>query len=290
MNGWAKSIVEWTEKSTAHISVVFSWDLQKAYQRAVFYKSMGYNVRVGGPAIRGSHVFEGVAEVGGDIPDVVYRHNPQATFTTRGCVRRCPFCIVPKIEPEFTELDDFPIRPIICDNNILASSQYHFDMVCEKLSDLEGVDFNQGLDSRLLTKHHSEKFARLNNPYLRLAFDSRSYEDRFTKALFMLLDAGISKKRIGVYVLINFKESPEDALYRLEKVRELGVMPFPMRYQPVDAKEKNTYIEKGWDEKTVRDMTRYYSRLVHLGFIPFSEYKQNITHKQEIAVDQMKLL
>jgi len=269
---WSKGIVEWTENKTAFISTVFSWDLQKAYQRAVWYKASGYKVRVGGPAIYSTTIFDGIAEAGGYIPDVVQRHNPKATFTTRGCPRHCPFCIVPKIEPEFIELDDFPIRPIICDNNILASSDYHFDMVMEKLSDLENIDFNQGLDARLLTKERAEKLAKLKLKTARLAFDSLGYEKSFVKGLKLLNDAGIPGKKITVYVLINFRETPEQALYRLEKVRELGAWPFPMRYQPVDAKRRNAYLAKGWSERIVKDMSRYYSNLQYFGYIPFEEY------------------
>jgi len=270
---WQKGIVEWIENNNAFISVVFSWDLQQAYQRAIWYKSLGHKVKVGGPATYSTKIFDGIAEIGGHISDVVQRHNPKATFTTRGCPRHCPFCVVPKIEPKFIELDKFPIRPIVCDNNILASSDYHFDMVMEKLSDLEDIDFNQGLDARLLTKDRAEKLAKLKLKTTRLAFDSLGYEKLFIKGLRILNDAGIPGKKITVYVLINFRETPEQALYRLEKVRELGALPFPMRYQPTDTKKKNMYLAKSWNEKTLRDMQRYYSRLNWLGFIPFEEYK-----------------
>jgi len=36
--------------------------------------------------------------------DVLRLHNPDATFTTRGCPRACPFCAVPRIEGKFREL------------------------------------------------------------------------------------------------------------------------------------------------------------------------------------------
>lgn len=287
---WSKSIVEWTEVGTAFISVVFSWDLDRAYQKAVWYKSIGYDVKVGGPAIHNTTMFDEIAEVGGHIPDVVYRHNPQATFTTRGCPNKCPFCLVPKIEPEYVELSDFPIRPVVCDNNILASSDRHFDMVCEKLSNLQDVDFNQGLDARLLTPYKAKKISELNMRYTRLAFDSREYEEEFLGAMNLLKDNGISPRKITVYVLINFKESPEDALYRLEKVRETEAFPFPMRFQPLYARAKNSYIAKGWNERLIRDMMRYYSRLAYLDHIPFSEYNRyEADHKIELDDSQLEL-
>jgi len=274
MGSWAKGIVEWTNEDTAYISVVFSWDIQSAYQRAVWFNAMGYHVRIGGPAIhdQSMSVFSDVAEVGGNIPDTIKRHNPDATFTTRGCIRKCPFCLVPKIEPEFIELDDWPVRPIVCDNNLLASSKYHFDSVCEKLSDLKGIDFNQGLDARLLTEYHAKRLSKLNYKVLRLAFDSRKYEDQFLRAFRILTDAGISPNKIRVLALINYKETIDDALYRLEKIRELGALPCPMRFQPLNTQRKNSYLAPGWNKKTLADMTRYYFRLNWLGNITFAEY------------------
>ena len=45
---WKKGLIEWAEGNTAFISVAFSWDAEQAYQCAVWYGSLGYEVRVGG--------------------------------------------------------------------------------------------------------------------------------------------------------------------------------------------------------------------------------------------------
>ena len=112
---WSKGIVEWTNDDTAYISVVFTWDADSAYSRAAWYKSMGMRVRIGGPGVFvNSKALRDVGEVGGDIPDVVVRHNPMATFASRGCPVGCWFCIVPAMEGrEFTLIDDFTLRPIL---------------------------------------------------------------------------------------------------------------------------------------------------------------------------------
>lgn len=44
-------LTDWTEGDTAYLSVVFSWRLPDAYQRAVWYRELGYRVRAGGPAV-----------------------------------------------------------------------------------------------------------------------------------------------------------------------------------------------------------------------------------------------
>lgn len=86
---WAGGLAEWIEDDTAFLSVAFSWKLPEAYQRAVYYQSQGYKVRAGGPAvyIRPKYLAD-VAQIGGEV-DAVVRHNPQATFASRGCPVGC---------------------------------------------------------------------------------------------------------------------------------------------------------------------------------------------------------
>jgi hypothetical protein len=173
------------------------------------------------------------------------------------------------------ELDDWPIRPIICDNNLLATSSRHFNSVVDKLleANLTGIDFNQGLDARILTDYQAKCLAELpKDTIIRLAWDNIKTEKLYLSAFEKLLYAGFSPKQIRTYVLIGYKDTPEDAHYRLEKVRELGALPNPMRYQPLDSKQRNSYVGNNWSEKQLKDFTRYYSNLDKLGGIPFEDY------------------
>jgi len=271
-NKWPGGLVEWIEGGTAFISVVFSWQLQEAYQRAVWLKEQGFNVRAGGPAVAMRPDFlTGVAKVSGKV-DALLRHNPNATFTSRGCPNKCGFCIVPKIEGDLIELDEWPIRPIVCDNNLLACSKNHFDDVINKLKGLKKVDFNQGLDARLLTNHHANRLTEINLETVRLAWDHTSMENKVMVAIERLISAGIPKRMIRVYVLIGFNDTPDDALYRLQALKDLGVWPSPMRYQPLDAVRRNSYIGSRWTEPQLKDYMRYWSRLNWLEHIPFEDY------------------
>lgn len=270
---WGNGLAEWIENDTAFLSVVFSWQLDNAYQRAAWLKQQGYKVRAGGPAVSLNPTFlEGVAEIGGQV-NALPHHNPNATFTTRGCIRKCPFCAVPKIEGAFVELDDFPIRPLVCDNNFLASSRAHFDRVIDKLKALAGVDFNQGLDARLLTKYHAARLAELDLYAARLAWDDTKYESSFMSAFETLTGAGIPAKLIRVYVLIGFDDTPEDALYRLRTILELGALPNPMRYQPLDSVRKNQYVGANWTHRELVRYMRYWSNSRKLSKIPFEEFR-----------------
>lgn len=264
-----KSRVEWIEEGVAHLSVVFSWVLPVAYSRAVYLKAQGYHVRAGGPAVAfNPDYLADVAEVGGDVKALLH-HNPDATCTSRGCPNKCPFCIVPRIEGDLQELEDWDVKPIVCDNNLLACSRKHFDKVIDALKPLSGIDFNQGLDARLLTQHHAQRLAELDMPYARLAWDDTRLEKQFMRGFERLRKVGIP---VRVYVLIGYQDTPEDALYRLEAVRRLHAWPNPMRYQPLDANQRNSYVAPNWTNRQLIRYMRYWSNLRHLGSIPFEKF------------------
>jgi len=251
---WPKKPVIWEESGVLYASVVFSWQLKDVPKEAI----------VGGPA----------AKVAGlntdDIPGVLWRHNPDACFTTRGCIRKCKFCAVPKAEGNFQELANINLRPIICDNNFLASSRKHFDKIIDGLKSFEGVDFNQGLDHRLLTSYHAHRLAELHTYVIRLAWDNS--KDNPFPAIDLLRKAGFSKNRIRLYVLIGYDDTPDDALFRLQTLKDSGYMPNPMRYQPINTPKKNSYISANWTDGELKRYMKYWARLRYTGSIPFSEF------------------
>jgi len=270
---WLKRPVEFIHNGTARLSVAFTWDLPKAYQRAVWLGMEGQRVVAGGPAVAlMPDYLAGVADVATDWPGALEHHNPYATFTSRGCIRRCSFCAVWRTEGELRELDDWPVRPIVCDNNLLACSRKHFDGVVDKLKPLSDIDFNQGLDARLLTEYHAGRLAELDC-MVRLAFDHVGTESQFLGAFQKLRDAGIPKSCIRVYVLVGHRDTPEDALYRLGLVHGLGLLPNPMRYNPLDALVRDAYVGENWTASEMRRFVRYWANLRYFGGIPFEEFR-----------------
>lgn len=266
----------WETAKYHNFSFIFSWNLWEWLQ-TVQPELDGKKIRIGGPAviINSSWVPNWIDII--TIPsqnNILQRHNNYATRTTLGCIRKCQFCAVPKIESKFLELSDYEIKPILIDNNLLASSKKHFDKVIDNLKKLSWCDFNQGLDIRLLTKHHAERFAELKKPLIRLSWDNISDEINFRKSYELLRKAGISKKNIQVYVLIGFNDNIENTLYRLTEISKLGILPNPMRFQPVNCKKKNEYINKNWTDKELKRYMRYWSNKKFFGSIPFKEFKK----------------
>lgn len=269
VGNWRKGIAQWQVNGTLYLSVPFTWLLPKAHALAVAHQGP---VQAGGPAVQlMPDYLAKVATVNQPCPEEpLVRHNYLATFTTRGCPNQCGFCAVPKLEGDFRELAAWRLAPIICDNNLLAASRRHFDGVIDRLRALPWVDFNQGLEARLLRPSHVRRLAELRRVKIRFAFDHIDDEAAVADAIKLCREHGL--KDFGVYVLIGFDDTPDDALYRLEKVWGWKAAPFPMRYQPLDALAKNQYVAPGWSHRKLQDIMRCYSRSVFTGHIHLDDY------------------
>jgi hypothetical protein len=272
---WHKGPVYVRIKNRVFVSIVFTWHLPLVRTLAA---STNYKVIVGGPAtvIMPDYFFDLSNVVVSEHSPVNFlpAHNPLATFTTRGCPNTCGYCAVPKLEKQFIELEDYPILPVICDNNFLAASPGHIEQFVQKAQGLPFVDFNQGLDARLFTEEHAKLFKGLVNLTVRFAMDSKDREGDVFRAIDICRKHKLNN--ISIYILINYDESPEDALYKLEYLKSLEVSTFPMRYQPLWSLKYNEHISEKWHyafgdkaDKWLKEICRYYSMYRRLGIQSF---------------------
>jgi len=88
------------------------------------------------------------------------------------------------------------------------------------------VDFNQGLDARLINEEVVSILKRLKLPLLRLAYDSNQIRTSLKKAINLLKLVGFKGRRILVYCLHNNPryDTPEDFLNRIKDILEWGVV------------------------------------------------------------------
>ena len=204
-------------------------------------------------------------------------------FSSRGCIRKCPFCSVPQLEPKFEARKSIKhlIYPghkkvTLWDNNILASP-YWKDIFAElEESGLE-VDFNQGLDARLLTEETALRLKRLRIPRVRLAYDSKGIKESLRKAIGLLKDVGIDGRRIVVYCLFNYLDTPVDFLERIKDLLDWGVVSYPMRYQALEPGSKDSYISPNWTKEQL-EMLAKARRVIGYGgaFPPYEGLKKKI--------------
>jgi len=169
-------------------------------------------------------------------PDAAY----SLGFTTRGCIRKCQFCIVPMKEGRFRraqhirEWHDERFDSVIClDNNAYADKAWFFENTDYILEN--GLKYNaiQGMDIRILDEEIAGRLADLKwSGRIHFAFDSIRDEVAVRKGVEMLRDAGINTRHdVRLYVLVGFDSSPEEDLRRCEIIKEIGVSPFIMQYR-----------------------------------------------------------
>jgi len=269
MNQWRKDTASWKCGDTLYLSVPFTWLLDDARKLAEKHKG---KVVAGGTAV--ALLGASWAETPITCPfDTLSIHNPCATYTTRGCPNKCEFCAVPKIEGDLVELPTWKPAPIVCDNNLLAASRSHFAKVVDSLKPFPACDFNQGLDARLFTRWHADLLAGLHSPIIRFSLDYAAEERQVSLAVEVCRQAGLPVADIRINVLIGFNDTPEDALARCQAVVALGAMPCPMRYQPLDAAEKNAYVAPGWTDAELFRMAKYFWKYRYFRKTPYEDFR-----------------
>lgn len=286
---WVSGIVKWQEQGVTCLSVPFTWLLGEA--RGYCISHPNDRVVVGGAAVRLiPDFFRSIrnAEVEIIEPAIppLRRANPEASRSTFGCPNRCEFCGVRTIEGEFKEIEDFTPAPIMCDSNFLACSDTHFNRVIDRLKEanFDEVDFNQGLEAKLLTKERAERLAEINIAP-RFAWDNQREESSVFKAVQLMVSAGVKKYRFkGIYCLVGFGEEPSEALYRLQTLKDNGLRGFAMRYQPLDAMGKNEYWPPQWGRKELKDFVRYWNRQSQWGGISYEEYRSGQKPKNQLML------
>lgn len=294
-------------------------------------------------------------------------HDGYYGYMTRGCVNKCAFCVVPKLEPTYQthisikdKIEDTRERfgekrnLLLLDNNVLASADFNniieeikesgftkennyiapdyyavaiknirdgynipaytkslrkqYDLLLKKTADIDDkkeiidvlsdndlddihtmtvenilavddffapkfekiyknkpkaryVDFNQGIDSRLINEENIKKLAEIPVRPLRIAFDHWKLRDVYEKSVRLAAEHGIT--HLSNYLLYNFKDEPIELYYRMKKnvdlCDELGISiySFPMKYHPIqDPKyfRDRTYLGEHWNRKFIRSV------------------------------------
>lgn len=189
------------------------------------------------------------------VPEWNKKRKASIVFATRGCIRSCTFCGVSNIEgklnSERESIKDFVwpghTRVIFFDNNFLASRNW--ERVLSEVQELDlKVDFNQGLDARLLNERVAEKISELKiDRFVRISYDTSEMGSSVHRAIKFLQDYGIDGRNILVYLLYNFTDSPQDLFIRIKNVLSWGGVAYPMRFQPLFTLKKNNYIAPEWD-------------------------------------------
>lgn len=207
------------------ISVTFTWHKAEAERIAQSWRQYYQSVRIGGPAY---------GDPGSEFTPGRFLKEG-CTITSRGCPKKCGWCAVPTREGALREL---LIQPgwIVQDNNLLACSEPHIRRVFDMLREQKrACYFNGGLDKHFLKPWHRELFDSVSIGELWFACDTVFDVPALERAAGIM--AGYPPRKMRCYTMIGYDgETLTDAERRLNRVFELGFLPFCQLYQPDERK------------------------------------------------------
>lgn len=160
-------------------------------------------------------------------------------FLTRGCPRGCDFCHVGNKEGrcsiKVADLSEFwkdQKNIILCDPNILACHD-HMDLLQQLIDSKAKVEFNQGLDIRLVNERNLELLREIKIEKPHFAYDR--YEDKEIVEPKMRMVREITGWKRGnvrpaVFILCNFNTTLDQDIERIQFCRSLEWSPYPMIY------------------------------------------------------------
>lgn len=266
------------------ITTVFTFDIPYSLVIAEAAKKRCNKVVVGGVAASlipepfedlGVEVFRGLhPEAESFSPDYsLLGEFPgySVTHTSRGCIRKCEFCMVKNLEPKFYfkpnwENDIFPEseRIVFYDNNWSAKPIKVMEEDVEKIhhlmktSGVKTIDFNQSVDCRIITPEKVDLMVTLPFRPIRFAFDSISEEEPLTNVLRMFSERG-KRFKCSIDMLYNFEEHPKEIYRRMEIIIKLReelkwghIDLFPMKFRPIKQIASSGHVGRRWTKKTVQ--------------------------------------
>lgn len=192
-------------------------------------------------------------------------------FLTRGCIRKCPWCIVPKKEGmirayrNWQEVKRPDFRDIVfMDNNVLAC-----DFGIQQMESMIGqnvrIDFNQGMDARLITPEVAEIIGRLKwIRFVRMSCDTDAMLDTVLDRVELMKKHGTKPYKVFVYLLVQDIESAEN---RALALRSAGVDVFAQPYRDFENNIEPT--------KQMKDFARWVNRKeIFKSVDTFADYKR----------------
>jgi len=242
-----------SKKKMTHID---GSEYDKIYISCVFTVNNGFflvhnnnNVEIGG-----SGTDDPIKRLPKEIDDMdmdysIYPDNDTSYgFITRGCIRKCSFCFVPKMEGDlhlYSSIERIVKHRKVSflDNNILAYEK-HIEVLNELIEKNIKCEFNQGLDIRLLNDENAELLSKLNyiGEYI-FAFDDIKYEKIITEKLNLARKYIPKPWRIKFFVYHNEETMTlQETLYRIRWCKERRCLPYLMRDKNCWNSKNNNFL------------------------------------------------
>lgn len=221
--------------------------LEKTHKKVAQLKAIyGDQILIAGTGVNLTTTLDD--EVDSCFPDyTLYAHTRYALgFLTRGCNKRCAFCVVPrkegKIKPNYAIFDDFVPKGqqniMLLDNNLLVVpnvNNFLEDMVKRQFN----INFSQTLDIQYLTDEiypALKKVSSMNSRFTRkmIYFSCNTVKQAkwFIQKSDML--KGFGKGQVTVVMMFGFNTSLSQDFDLLTIMKKLGVTVFLQKYHAID--------------------------------------------------------
>jgi len=233
---WYSHIEDYTDTDILYISKLFNFTNDTLYlpENAKIIKGgTGYDITLKLPL-----------EID-KIIDLDYSLYPSCDysvqFLTRGCIRKCLFCVVPQKEGFIHKVNPMKLKSNskfikLFDNNFFAYKNWKENVDILKSYNLP-IEFNQGLDLRIMNEEQAEALSTLKIKNIYTAYDHPNDKEKVMNGLNILLQY-IKSYKITTYVLIGFNTTPEEDFKRVEELRDLKVNPYVMPFNKKDPYQK----------------------------------------------------
>lgn len=187
-----------------------------------------------------------IMECTSDMDYSIYPQYPfSVQFLSRGCIRRCPFCLVFKKEGNIHSVMPTQLNPNgkwieVLDNNFFANPQWYASV--QYLIEVGQPVNLHGVDIRLMNEEQAFWLNKLRlHKSIHIAWDLPEIDltDKLREVI-----KYIKPWKLMCYVLVGFNSSMEQDLYRIERLRELGIKPYVMPYRDFENKTKPSQYAK----------------------------------------------
>ena len=250
------------------------WDFDRVYKSKIFTFSPDVDRPFPCEVVKGGTGYDIHSRLSCEIEASTamdYSLYPQYDFSiqffSRGCIRHCPFCLVSKKEGDIHPVTPVDLNPRgkhieVLDNNFFANPEWK--SAIDYLLKLGQPVNLHGVDIRIMNEEQAYWLnkLRLKRSHIHIAWDLPQIDltDKLREVI-----RYVKPWKLRCYVLVGFNSTMEQDMYRIERLRELGIKPFIMPYRDFENKTKPSQYAK--------DLAQYVNKPMIFNTCKFEDFQ-----------------
>lgn len=258
--------VEWA------VPDLFGDEYHRVYASKIFTFTPDFVGRYGCEVIKGGTGYDIHSRLPEEIDSSTamdYSIYPQYPFSiqffSRGCIRRCPFCLVHDKEGVIHPVAPVQLNPNgewieVLDNNFFANPEWK-GAIDYLIKTGQKVNLH-GVDIRIMNEEQAywlNKLRLRRNIHIAWDLPSLDLTDKLRE-----VTRYIKPYKLMCYVLIGFNSTIEQDMFRIETLRSLGIKPYVMPYRDFENSRTPSQYEK--------DLAQYVNKPMIFKSCSFAEF------------------